>query len=358
MSIGFHELKVAGVRPEINGAVSLALEVPPELRCSFRFEAGQHLTLRAEIDGEEVRRNYSLCAAPHENEWRVAIKRVPGGLFSDWANTVLRPGDTILAMPPHGSFTWHFDPSRSAHYVAFAAGSGITPILSLIKTALMVEPQSRITLIYGNRDSSSIMFLEELSAIKDKFIERFQMFNFLSAEDEEVELFNGRLDSAKIAEVLEELIDSTSIDAAFICGPGPMMDAAEAALIAAGVAKDHILAERFTVGPMTREQAERAAELERAAAGHQVEVTLNGRRRRVAFDPSKGSILDNARAAGMPAPFACKSGVCSTCRAKVVSGRVEMKANYGLSETEVAEGYVLTCQAVPLSDDVSVDYDR
>ena len=280
MSIGFHELKVVGVRREIDGAVSLELEVPLDLRSSFDFAAGQHLTLRTEIGGEEVRRNYSLCAAPHENEWRVAIKRVPGGLFSDWANTVLKAGDSVQAMPPHGSFTWKFDPARRNSYVAFAAGSGITPILSLIKSALKVEPGSRFTLLYGNRDSSSIMFLEELSALKDRFIERFEMFHFLSAEVEDVELFNGRLDGAKISEVLNALLDVGKIEAAFICGPGPMMDAVESALIAAGVAKENILAERFSVGALNPEQAKRAAALEQAAAGRQVEVTLDGRRRR------------------------------------------------------------------------------
>ena len=357
MSAGFHTLKIAGVRREIDDAISLELEVPPELRDAFRFTAGQHLTVRADIDGEEVRRNYSLCAAPHENEWRVAIKQIAGGAFSSWANRSVKAGDMLDVMPPHGSFTWTFDPARSATYVGFAGGSGITPVLSLLKTALAVEPDSDFTLLYGNRASNSVMFLEELAALKNRFMGRLQIYHFLEDEEEEVELFNGRLDSAKITDVLRSLVDPSTIDAAFICGPGPMMDAAEAGLIAAGVASDNILIERFTVGAMSAEQLAVARALEQKAAGLKVQVTLEGRRRTLTFDADKGSILENARAAGLPAPFACKAGVCATCRAKLVRGEVTMKANYGLSADEVAQGYVLTCQAVPLTDDVALDYD-
>lgn len=357
MSAGFHTLRIAGVRREIDDAISLELEVPPELRDAFRFTAGQHLTVRADIDGEEVRRNYSLCVAPHENEWRVAIKQIAGGAFSTWANRAVKAGDMLDVMPPHGSFTWTFDPARSANYVGFAGGSGITPVLSLLKTALAVEPDSDFTLLYGNRASNSVMFLEELAALKNRFMGRLQIYHFLEDEEEEVELFNGRLDSAKITDVLRSLVDPSTIDAAFICGPGPMMDAAEAGLIAAGVASDNILIERFTVGAMSAEQLAVARALEQKAAGLKVQVTLEGRRRTLTFDADKGSILENARAAGLPAPFACKAGVCATCRAKLVRGEVTMKANYGLSADEVAQGYVLTCQAVPLTDDVALDYD-
>lgn len=357
MPSNFHALRVTGVRREIDDAVSLELEVPPELREAFRFTPGQHLTLRAEIGGEDVRRNYSVCAAPHEGELRVAIKRVAGGAFSGWANEVVRPGDTLEAMPPHGSFTWTFDAANAHAYVGFAAGSGITPILSILKAALTIEPRSAFTLLYGNRESSSVMFLEELANLKNRFMARLQVYHFLSAESEDVDLFNGRLDADKVAHVLRALVDPGAIDAAFVCGPGAMMDAAEAALAEAGVARDRILVERFTVGEPTEAQRARAQALTQAAEGRRVQVTLEGRRRVLAFDAAKGSILDNARAAGLPAPFACKSGVCSTCRARVVAGEVEMKANYGLSAAEVAQGYVLTCQAVPLTDDVALDYD-
>jgi ring-1,2-phenylacetyl-CoA epoxidase subunit PaaE len=357
MSTSFHPLRIAEVRREIDDAVSLRFDLTPELADTFRFAAGQHLTLRSGIDGEEIRRNYSICAAPQDGELRVAIKRIDGGLFSGWANAHLKVGDTIQVMPPHGSFTWSFRSAAARHYVGFAGGSGITPILSLLKTALSEESHSHFTLLYGNRGSNSIMFLEELALLKNRYMARLQVYHFLEDEAEEVELFNGRLDQDKLGDILSSIVDPATIDAAFICGPGPMMDAAEAALIAADVPKDRILIERFTVGALSAEQIARARDLEQKAAGLRVEVTLDGRRRALAFDPVKGSILENARAAGLPAPFACKAGVCATCRAKLVRGKVEMKANYGLSAAEVAQGYVLTCQAVPVTDDVALDFD-
>ncbi|WP_168073811.1 1,2-phenylacetyl-CoA epoxidase subunit PaaE [Caulobacter sp. SSI4214] len=357
MSASFHSLKITDVRREIDDAVSLAFDLPDALRETFRYTPGQHLTLRASLDGQDVRRNYSICAAPHENELRVAIKHVPGGQFSAWANTAVQVGDHVEVMAPHGSFTWSFDPQRAATYAGFAAGSGITPILSLLKSALSIEPRSRFILFYGNKASNSIMFLEELADLKNRFMGRLQIFHFLSEEAEDIDLFNGRLDGARTAQALRAFVDPKTLTAAFVCGPGAMMDAAEAALLAAGLPLDAILIERFTVGQLSDVQQAAAKALEQRAAGRKVQVTLEGRRRQIAFDADKGSILENARAAGMAAPFACKAGVCATCRAKVVSGQVEMKTNYGLSAQEVAEGYVLTCQAVPLSDDVVLDYD-
>ena len=357
MAEGFYPLRIAEVRRETVDSVSLRLDVPGELQERFRFSAGQHLTLRRDFDGEDVRRNYSVCMGPHEGELRIAIKQIAGGVFSEFANAGLKAGDVVEVMPPHGSFTWKFDPAASGRYLAFAGGSGITPILSLLKTALAVEPGSRFTLLYGNRNSSGVMFLEELAALKDRHLDRLQVFHFLEDEAEEIELFNGRLDAAKTAEVLERLIDPADADAVFICGPGPMMDAVETALLDRGVARDKILIERFTVGRPNAGDLVRAELLQQAAAGRRLEITLDGRRVKIDFDPSKGAILDNARAAGMPAPFACKGGVCATCRAKVVSGTVEMKLNYGLTDEEVAAGYVLTCQAVPTSDSVVISYD-
>jgi ring-1,2-phenylacetyl-CoA epoxidase subunit PaaE len=357
MSTAFHPLRIAEVRREIDDAVSLRFELPDELASVFAFAAGQHLTLRAEIDGEDARRNYSICAAPDDGELRVAIKRIDQGLFSTWANAALKPGDTIDVMPPHGSFTCQFDPGSARHYVGFAGGSGITPVISLLKTALRAEPKSQFTLLYGNRASNSIMFLEELAQLKNRYMSRLGVFHFLEDEAEEVELFNGRLDRAKVSEVLGTIIAPSTIDVAFICGPGPMMDAAEAALREADVPADRILIERFTAGALSADQAARAKALEQKAAGLKVEITLDGRRRALAFDPAKGSILENARAAGLAAPFACKAGVCATCRARLLRGKVEMKANFGLSAAEVAQGYVLTCQAVPVTDDVALDFD-
>ncbi len=357
MSTGFHQLEIAEVRREIADAVSLRFSVPEALADVFRFTPGQHLTLRADIDGEDVRRNYSICTAPHDGELRVAIKKIANGVFSGWANTELAVGQSIDVMPPHGSFTWSFDPAREATYAGFAGGSGITPILSLLKTALTIEPNSRFILLYGNRATASIMFLEEIAALKNRFMDRLQVIHFLEDEEGDFELLNGRLDVAKIGSVLGTLVEPAEIDAAFICGPGPMMDAVEAGLKGAGVPENRILIERFTVGEMSEEQLAAARELERKAEGKPVKITIDGRRRTIAFDSAKGSILENARAAGLPAPFACKAGVCATCRARVVSGEVTMIQNYGLSPEEVAQGYVLTCQAVPVSAEVELNFD-
>ena len=345
MSDTFHPLTVLEVRPETADAVTLRLRAPANAVDAFAFRPGQYLTLRAGIGGEELRRSYSICAAPADGELRVGIKRVAGGRFSAWASS-LHAGDVIEAMPPSGSFTWEFVPRRAASYVAFAAGSGITPILSLLKTALAVEPASRFTLLYGNRSSDSIMFLEELAALKNRHLGRLQVYHFLTAEADDIELFNGRLDAPRIAEALRSLVGTSNLEAAFVCGPAAMMDAAECALIDAGVDPVRILVERFTAGPVSVEAAAAARVLEAKAEGRMVE-----------FHAGLGSILESARAAGMPAPFACKAGVCATCRARLVAGRVEMKANYGLSADEVAQGFVLTCQAVPLTDDVAVDFD-
>ena len=338
--------------------VRSASTFPRNLRETFKFKPGQHLTLKAEISGEELRRNYSLCVAPQDGQVTVTVKRIAGGAFSNWANDNLKPGMAIEVMPPHGSFTWDFAPGAANHYVGFAGGSGITPVMSLLKTALLTEPDSRFTLFYGNRDSNSIIFLEALAQLKNRFMDRLQVHHFLAEEAEEFELFNGMLDRAKCDEILETLIDPAEVAAFFICGPGPMMDAAEEALKAKGVASDKIHLERFTADrPPEALQAQTRRRCRRARQGLTMLVTLDGRKRRVAFDAAAGNILDSARAAGLPAPFACKAGVCATCRARVVSGEVEMAARYGLTDEEVAAGYVLTCQSVPKGEGVELDYD-
>jgi ring-1,2-phenylacetyl-CoA epoxidase subunit PaaE len=322
----------------------------------FRFKAGQHLTLRTELRGEEIRRNYSLCTSPADEDLMVTVKRIAGGVFSNWVGDQLKPGDTLDVMTPHGSFTTEFDPKAKHHFVGVAGGSGITPVISLIRTALSSEPESRFTLFYGNRNASSIIFLEELAALKDRYIGRFELYHFLSDEEGDVELFNGMLDRETCDEAIEHLIDEPKdIDAWFICGPGPMMDAAEAALLDRNVAKERIHIERFTAGRPSAALAAQMAQLQEKAAGLTLSVTLDGRTRKVEF--SEANILDSAREAGMPAPFACKAGVCATCRAKVTKGKVEMAARYGLTDEEIAAGYVLTCQSVPVGEGVAVDYD-
>jgi len=356
MAEHFHALRVAEVVPETSEANSIRFEIPAKLRERFAFSAGQHLTLRATIGGEEVRRNYSLCTAPAEKDWMVTVKRIGGGLFSNWAGDQLKAGDIVDVMPPHGSFTTEFDPTKKRHLVGIAGGSGITPVMSLIKTLLSEEPNSRFTLLYGNRDSSSIIFLETLAGLKDKHLRRLEIYHFLDAEEQDIQLFNGMLDRARLEEAIPALVpDVGEIDGWFICGPGPMMDAAEGALLDRNVPKERIHIERFTAGRPPEAVAREIAQLQNQAEGVSVAVTLDGRTRRVPF--TQGNILDSARAAGLPAPFACKAGVCATCRAKVIKGKVEMAARYGLTDEEVAAGYVLTCQSVPLGDGVAVDYD-
>ena len=356
MSVHFHGLKVREIVPETADANSIRFEIPEELREAFAFKAGQHLTLRMTLNGEEVRRNYSLCTAPFENELMVTVKRIAGGVFSNWVGDNLKRGDSIDVMTPHGSFTRPFDAGAARHYAAFAGGSGITPVMSLVRTALAEEPRSRFTLFYGNRDSTSIIFLEALAALKDRYMGRLELFHFLDAEEGDIDLFNGMLDQARCGEAIEHLVDEpAAVDAWFICGPGPMMDAAEAALVDQGIEHDRIHIERFTAGRPSAALAAQMQALQEQAAGLTVSVTLDGRTRKVDF--TEANILDSARAAGLPAPFACKAGVCATCRAKVTKGKVEMAARYGLTDEEIAAGYVLTCQSVPAGEGVAVDYD-
>lgn len=353
----FHLLEVIAVEPETPEAITVTFAPDAEEQEAFSFAPGQHLTFRAMIDGEDVRRNYSLCTRAPDGPLRVAIKKVPGGRFSTWARDNLRPGAAIEALAPHGSFSCRFDGKQARYYVAFAGGSGITPILSLLATGLAMEPNSQFVLLYGNRTSNSVMFVDELATLKDRYLNRLQIYHFLTAEADDVELFNGRLDEARVAHLLETLIDPAQVDAAFICGPGGMMDTAQRALLDAGVDTDKVLVERFSVGEVSAEEVARFTDARAQAEGLQVEVTLEGRRRRIPFDVGSGNILDSARVAGLPAPYACKAGVCATCRARLVSGEVRMLVNYGLSKEEVAAGYVLTCQAVPQGEGVAVDYD-
>ena len=328
MAEHFHALEIEEIIPETDEAMSIRFKVPPELAETFRFKAGQHLTLMGIIGEEEVRRNYSLCTAPADNDLMVTVKRIAGGVFSNWVADELQAGQRIAVMPPHGSFTASFDPSRSSHYVAFAGGSGITPIISLIKTALATEPGSRFTLFYGNRDSSSVIFLEALAALKDRYMDRFELFHFLAEEDQDVELFNGMLDQPTCA---------------------------EAVLLERGIDGKRIHIERFTAGRPSAALAAAMQAAQEEAKGLSLQVTLDGRTRKIEFNGE--NILDSAREAGLPAPFACKAGVCATCRARVTKGKVEMAVHYGLSDEEVEAGYVLTCQSVPSGEGVAVDYD-
>jgi ring-1,2-phenylacetyl-CoA epoxidase subunit PaaE len=326
----FHSLRVAEVRRETPECVSLRFELPPELADEYRFTQGQHLNLRAVLDGEEMRRSYSVCSGCDDGELRVAVKKVPGGRFSVWVNEALK------------------------HYVAFVAGSGITPVLSLIRTTLAREPQSRFTLVYGNRRQASVMFHEALEDLKDRYLTRFRLYNVFSREPQDVELFNGRIDAAKARAFLETLIPADTIDEAFVCGPASMIDDLEDALIAAGVAREHVHVERFGVpGETVASPVD-----DTGAAQSRIGIVLDGVRREVEFRPGQHSILEAGRAAGIDLPFSCKGGMCSTCRGKLIEGQVRMAKNYALEPHEVAAGYVLTCQSFPLTERVVITYDE
>ncbi len=353
----FHKLKVAEVRRETPGAVSIRFDVPDHLSEVFAFKAGQHLTLRAELEGQELRRNYSICMAPHDNEIRIAVKEMVGGRFSRWANTALQTGMEIDVLRPLGRFVAPEIASEAPLFVALAGGSGITPVLSIIKTILKADASARFALIYGNRDTSTIMFLEELAGLKNRYMERFEVYHVLENEDDEIALFNGRLDREKCDALFTKLVDVANADTVFICGPGPMMDAAEQSLRSLGVGKDRILIERFSTSRASSDQLARETALQKTAGGTPLTVTLNGRRVKTVFNAESSSILESIHAAGLPAPYACKGGVCSTCRAKVLSGSVLMRNNYGLTAEEVAQGYVLTCQSLPTSEQVTLTYD-
>lgn len=353
----FHRLTVSDVRRETAEAVSVRFDVPSTLRRDFAYKAGQHITLKVDIDGHDVRRTYSVCAGEHEGEIRIAVKAIQGGVFSNWANAQLVAGKQIDVLPPMGKFIEPEGAGPRPHYVALAGGSGITPVISIIKTVLHSKPQARFSLLYGNRDAASIIFLEEIAGLKDRYMDRLAVYHFLEDEEDEVAIFNGRLDRAKCDDVFSSLIDVARTDAFFICGPGRMMDAAEASLLARGVLAECILVERFTSSELSAEQIARNEALAKRAEGTVLSVTLDGRKSRVSFDATRGSILDSLQGAGLTVPYACKGGVCTTCRAKVTAGSVTMKKNYGLSEAEVADGYVLTCQALPTSKDVTLSFD-
>lgn len=355
----FHRLQVRDVRPETTDAISVSFEVPADLRDAYRFLPGQFLTLRERIDGEELRRSYSVCSGCPDYETgaelRVAIKRVAGGRFSNWANDTLRAGDTLDVMTPDGRFQVPLDPQKRRRHVGFAGGSGITPMLSLIKTTLAVEPQSEFTLVYGNRTIASIMFLEELEELKNRYMDRLRLYHVLSDESQEMQLLHGLLDESKCAQIINALELADTIDEAFICGPEPMMLAAEKALATAGVVASKIHVERFGLAPPA---AIVHAPVSDETAGAEVVMIIDGKQRRlkVAFDGP--SILEGGLAIGADLPYACKAGVCCTCRARVLEGEVRMDRNFTLEQAEMDRGFVLTCQSHPVSDRVVLSYDE
>jgi len=353
----FYPLKVASVRPETREAVAVTFAVPPELRDAFRFTQGQHLTLRADLDGEDVRRSYSICAGVQDGRLRIAIKRVPGGMFSNWANANLKPGQTLEVMPPMGHFNVPLAPDAQRHYVAFAAGSGITPVFSLVKTTLAAEPGSEFTLFYGNRASSAVMFKEELADLKDTYLARFNLVYVMSREPQDIDLLNGRITREKAESLLRHWVDVREVDAFFVCGPDGMMKAVQEALDGLGVPKAKVKAELFATSIPKKKAG--AVPVHAVVGRQECEVTViqDGRRRTFSMEKNREPVLEAALAQGLELPYSCKGGVCSTCRCKLTAGQVDMDANFALEDYEVARGFILTCQSYPVTDRLVLDFD-
>jgi ring-1,2-phenylacetyl-CoA epoxidase subunit PaaE len=353
----FHRLSIARVERETRDAIAVTFAVPEALRDQFRFTQGQHLTLRADIGGQDVRRSYSICSAVDDNALRIAVKRSPGGAFSTWANEALKVGATIDVMPPLGHFNVALDPAAKRHYLGFAAGSGITPLLSIVKTTLAVEPQSRFTLFYGNRASSTVMFREELAALKDIYLTRFNLVHVLSREAQDIDLLHGRIDRERADALLAHWVRLDEIDAAFICGPEGMMDSVIDALKTRGFPESKIRIERFAASIPKHQHVARP--LPQAAQSEcEVTVIIDGTRKSFLLEKQKENIIEAGLRNGVELPYSCRGGVCSTCRCRLVEGEVEMDVNFALEDYEIARGFILSCQSYPTTDTVVVDYDQ
>jgi ring-1,2-phenylacetyl-CoA epoxidase subunit PaaE len=353
----FHSLKVEDVRRETADTVSFGLSVPADLSEAFRFQAGQYLLLRTWIDGVDVRRPYSICTSPSEGVLRVAIKAVSDGVFSRFVNDRLLPGDRLDVMPPRGRFVLKHATS-GAVYVALACGSGITPVFSILKMVLQTQPTARFILLYGNRTSRSILFKEELCDLKDRFLGRLSVTHILSSEQRDVGVHNGRLDGAKIQALLPQLVPISSISSAFICGPSGMPDEAETALIDLGLARERISVERFTIAHNnTPKKPVHMAASGPAALVATAVIIWDGVTAEVPIGPGQ-SIIEAALEAGLALPYACRSGMCCTCRARLLEGKTPMDHNYSLEPWEIERGYILTCQAKPITSRIVVDFDQ
>ena len=354
----FQAIPVASVRRETRDAIIVTFALPHALTEQYRYVQGQHVTLRAQINGEETRRTYSICSAVQDNTLRIAIKCVPGGVFSTWASDTLMLGCTVDMLPPSGHFNVPLSAENRKHYIAFAAGSGITPVFGIIKTTLIAEPHSEVTLVYGNRASSSVILKEELADLKDIYRQRLNLVFIMSREPQEIDLFNGRIDRAKCDALLEKWIDPRSIDVAFICGPLGMMEDVSASLQAHGVSKTQIKMERFTANQSKREQ--RSVPVSHVQGHSQCEVIViqDGRTRQFTMEKDKASVLDAGLAQGPELPYSCKGGICSTCRCKVTEGEVDMNASVALEDYEIARGFRLLCQSYPVTDRLILDFDQ
>lgn len=356
----FHNLTVTEIHKTIRDAVVITLAPQVDEAAEFTFIPGQHLTFRHDFDGEELRRSYSICVGLDDDKLQIGVKRVEGGTFSSWANDKIKVGDTLEAMPPLGSFHAELDPDASKNYLAFAGGSGITPVLSILKSTLSREPNSQFTLVYANKGVGSIMFHEELEDLKNTYLGHLSVIHVLENDGQEIDLFTGLVTPEKCAQLFHLWIDIASIDTAFICGPEPMMLGIVKALHDHGLTDKQIRFELFA----SDQQAGRAKRKVVAKRGRdsadtaEARITIDGTTRSFQMPKDGQTILEAAIEHDMDAPYSCRAGVCSTCRAKVLEGEVEMVANHALEDYEVAQGYVLTCQCYPLSDRVVVDYDQ
>jgi ring-1,2-phenylacetyl-CoA epoxidase subunit PaaE len=356
----FHPLRVAGIERLTDDAVAITFDIPPELRDQFRFQAGQHVSIRSPVVGDDVRRNYSICAPATggEQRLRIGVKRIPDGVFSSYVAEHLRPGDVLDIMTPTGTFSTALHPGHHKRYGAIAAGSGITPVLSILSTALEVEPGSSAVLVYVNRTTLNIMFLEDLEDLKNRYPDRFQLIHVLDEEPLDVEILSGRLDADRLGRILDYLVLPDDVDEWFLCGPLPMTDVAREVLLAYGADDQHIHRELFFVGPPPAAGSRTPAAQAEPETGAEVTVMLDGRSQTFVLPEDGTSILDATLRYRADAPFACKNGVCGTCRAKVTEGKVRMDANYALEPADVAAGYALACQSHPAADRVVLDFDQ
>lgn len=357
----FHSLKVRQIKRETSDSVSITLDVPTELKSEYNFKQGQYITFKKTFNGEEIRRSYSICSSPLDHELRVGIKLVDNGLFSGFANRDLKEGDFLDVMTPMGMFFTELSPANSKNYLAFAAGSGITPIMSIIKTTLATEPGSTFTLVYGNKTTGSIMFLEEIEALKNIYLDRITVFHLLSRESVDVPILNGRINKEKCEEFFDrKLIDHSKMDDVFICGPEDMIHGVKACLEARNINAKNIHFELFTTPTQIANAISHKSHVQAASdtkAKSAVSVKIDGITYQLELPYDGETVLDAALKTGADLPFACKGGVCCTCRAKVTKGSASMEMNFSLEDDEVEKGYILTCQAHPTSEELFVDFD-
>ena len=357
----FHPLTISAVRSETDKAVCLTFDVPDRLAEAFRFTQGQYLTLKSEIEGSEVSRSYSICSGVDDDALRVAVKKIEGGVFSTFVNEKLGKGDVIDVLPPKGTFFTPLHEDNECNYLCIAAGSGITPIISIIKTILKREPASRVTLLYGNQRVATIMFKEELEAIKNQYMSRFQWINILSREHQDIEILNGRINNRKGGELIRRLLDLHAVDEFFLCGPEAMISEVSRGLRAEGIDENRIHYELFAASAddaVARAAKHQERALKMAGMVAQVTIRADGRETRFELTADGENILDGGLDNGVDLPFACKGGVCATCKAKLLEGEVDMDLNHALEPGELGAGYILTCQSHPITDKVVVDFDQ